>query len=109
MLWKEFVGCLDKVRSDIRAFRDLNVEADLRESDSIIKDIYRTLSNKNILIPVVVEAPMPKPAPKAELPVGANRVALSSSEGTMVVMPRETPFVPHKPELEEVSEEEVGK
>ena len=109
MLWKEFVGCLDKLRSDIRSFRDLNAEADLRESDSIIKDIYRVLSNKNILTPVVTEASAPKPAPKAELPTGAKRSVLNSSEGTMVVMPREMPFVPHKPKLEEVLEKEVGK
>lgn len=107
MLWKEFVGCLDKIRSDIRARRNLNEQADLREVDSVIADVYKVLNGVNILVPIVVEVPTPQPEIRKELPAGANRVSLSSSEGTMVVMPRETPFVPKKPKLEEVFDDEL--
>ena len=111
MLWKEFVGCLDKVRADIRASRTLNAEADLRESDSIIKQLYEVLSGKNILVAVVTEEQLPANPPPPPPRVSVKTGAANSVEGAKLsVFEREGGYkVGKKPVLEEVLEEELGK
>jgi len=118
MLWADFLAKLDAIRSEIRATKDVKKET-VPDNDPII-DKLRGLANSSTqdiaVFSTKPELLNPFDIPEHTMIGGAvpapkilEVVERGDGEGRMIVMGRDKPFVPKKPDLQEVLEEELGK
>jgi hypothetical protein len=110
MTWRDLLARLDKLRVQLRAEHGKELDSEIPEGDLLaqdIKDAMKLDSAVTILQPTTqlddLFACAPHESSVQEV------VERGDGEGRMLVMARSTPFVPRKPVLEEVSEEELGK